>query len=83
MKKKQNFDSVIVKMNTVLNANNERSQSTLTTGRHTVALPHVKTVEHPLLQAQDLIHVVQKLDAHLIEFTSIIITNFQKGFFVN
>ena len=49
-----------------LDTDNQGGQPTLPGGGHAVTLAHLEAAEHALLQRQDLVHVVQELDAELV-----------------
>ena len=56
-----------------LDTDNQGGQPALAGGGHAVTLAHLEAAEHPLLQSQDLVHVVQELDAELVELARVVV----------
>ena len=53
----------------------EGGQPALPPHGHAVGLAHVQAAEDALLQPQDLVHVVQELDAQLVELAGVVVTD--------
>merc|ERR1719234_1559992 len=83
VKQEQQLHRVVIEVNRVLDTDNEGGKSALAPHRHAVGLAHVQAAENPLLKSQDLVHIVEKLDAELIELSSIIVANLDQCLLVD
>ena len=83
VEQEQQLHRVVVKVDRVLDTDDEGGEPALTPHCHAVRLAHVQAAEDPLFKSQDLVHIVEELNAELIELTGVVVANLNQRLLVN
>ena len=83
VEQEQQLHCVVVKVDRVLDTDDEGGEPALTPHCHAVRLAHVQAAEDPLFKSQDLVHIVEELNAELIELTGVVVANPNQRLLVN